>query len=90
MLHIMITYSESNSSLKSRGSQLKKDLIQTKWIMPSQTRADLTSPTTAFKDLCMSKLHKSSASIIPSRPYLDVIENILSTTVTSQSYMYIK
>ncbi|KAK3099914.1 hypothetical protein FSP39_011714 [Pinctada imbricata] len=48
------------------------------YLISHQTRADISSLIIGFQELCMSKLQKSGASIIPNRVNSDVIENVFS------------
>lgn len=46
------------------------------WLISHQTRQDIISSILGFEEICMHKLKKQSASIIPCRLNRDVIENI--------------
>ncbi|XP_062587022.1 uncharacterized protein LOC134248629 [Saccostrea cucullata] len=47
-----------------------------KHLISHQTRQDIISSVLGFEELCLYKLKKSNASIIPSRTNSDVIENV--------------
>ena len=68
------------NSVKNSESTKNKE----KCLISHQTRQDIISSILGFEELCLYKLKRSNASIIPSRLNSDVIENVLSTEDTTQ------
>ena len=59
-------------------NEIKESGVKTpeKYLLSHQTRQDICSLITGFREFCQNKLPKSDSSIIPSRVNSDVIENL--------------